>query len=42
MTEQKEFTWCFACGKANPIGLKLKFERRKIYHEHACLHQTGT
>ena len=27
MTEQKEFTWCFACGKANPIGLKLKFER---------------
>lgn len=27
MTEAKEYTWCFACGKANPIGLKLEFER---------------
>ena len=26
MTEPKEYTWCFACGKANPIGLKLEFE----------------
>ena len=27
MTDAKEYTWCFACGKANPIGLKLEFER---------------
>ena len=27
MTEAKEYTWCFACGKANPIGLKLEFDR---------------
>ena len=27
MEEPKEYTWCFACGKANPIGLKLEFER---------------
>lgn len=27
MTEPKVYTWCFACGKDNPIGLKLKFSR---------------
>ncbi|MEG0797836.1 MAG: hotdog fold domain-containing protein [Acidaminococcaceae bacterium] len=25
MTQPREYTWCFACGQANPIGLKLKF-----------------
>lgn len=27
MMQPKEYTWCFACGKDNPIGLKLEFER---------------
>ena len=22
----KEYTWCFACGKDNPIGLKMEFD----------------
>ena len=25
MEAQEEYTWCFACGKENPIGLKLEF-----------------
>ena len=23
--QEKEYTWCFACGKDNPIGLKMEF-----------------
>lgn len=26
MNEPKVYNWCFACGKDNPIGLKLKFK----------------
>lgn len=26
MEDRQEYTWCFACGKDNPIGLKLRFE----------------
>ena len=22
--QEKEYTWCFACGKDNPIGLKME------------------
>ena len=25
MVPKEEYTWCFACGKENPIGLKLEF-----------------
>ena len=24
--QEKEYTWCFACGKDNPIGLKMEFK----------------
>ena len=27
MNTEKEFEKCFACGQANPIGLKLRFEQ---------------
>lgn len=26
LLENNEYTWCFACGKDNPKGLKMKFE----------------
>jgi len=26
MVPKEEYTWCFACGKENPIGLKLEFK----------------
>ncbi|MFA7068933.1 MAG: hotdog fold domain-containing protein [Acidaminococcaceae bacterium] len=26
MVPKEEYTWCFACGKDNPIGLKLEFK----------------
>lgn len=26
LLNNKEFTWCFACGKDNPSGLHMKFE----------------
>ena len=26
MFEDKEYPMCFACGKKNPIGLKMTFE----------------
>lgn len=26
LLENSEYTWCFACGKDNPSGLKMKFE----------------
>ena len=27
--QEKEYTWCFACGKDNPIGLKMEFTKWK-------------
>ena len=29
--QEKEYTWCFACGKDNPIGLKMEFTMAVSY-----------
>jgi len=31
--ERKSYTWCFACGKDNPIGLHMQF----AYEDDSCI-----
>ena len=35
--QEKEYTWCFACGKDNPIGFKMEFTPENRCHPRGWL-----